>query len=345
MSEIKQIFFYFLRQGLWGNREKYKYALPAREEWKLLFTIAHSQAVTGIFIDGVACTSMRPDRDLWEQWVGHLLHIEQMNAAITRCGNQWLARLQEAGISASLFKGTSVATWYPCPQHRSYGDIDLVVEKGWNKLEHYLQTYHIPYRNERGDIVLQEKYLSVEFHPQWEYLYNPLINNRLQRMLQTSTDISHELYLTCLILHLRRHFLTYGIGLKQVCDVAVMLHSCQLDHARLAYILRQLHVEKFSRALFGFIASGIGHPTNYPLSPLTSGRTFALFQNIILHDGYFLKIKQEKTATLSRFPVIRIARNVLFWTKRCFRLSSIMPGEAFFFLLHMTNQRIKALFR
>lgn len=47
--------------------------------------------------------------------------------------------------------------------------------------------------------------------------------------------------------------LTYGIGLKQVCDVAVMLRNASLDKKKLVGILRELNMIRFSRVLFGFI--------------------------------------------------------------------------------------------
>ena len=81
-----------------------------------------------------------------------------------------------------------------------------------------LRTEKVSYQNERGDLIVHEAGLTaVELHPRREYLYNPVTDARLQALLKGG--ISNELYLVCLIVHLRRHFLTYGIGLKQVCDV------------------------------------------------------------------------------------------------------------------------------
>ena len=215
MVDKREAFLFFLRRGLSGKPYTGRVGfLLTRDAWQELFEMARVQAVTGLFVDGVACTSLRPDWDLWEQWVAHLFYIEQMNERIAKRGEEWVSRLAEAGIRAAVFKGSSVAAWYPNPLHRSFGDIDIVVEEDWGKVEELLRTEKVSYQNERGDLIVHEAGLTaVELHPRREYLYNPVTDARLQALLKGG--ISNELYLVCLIVHLRRHFLTYGIGLKQ----------------------------------------------------------------------------------------------------------------------------------
>ena len=214
----KALFFYFLRRGLWETKEEYKGSKAiGPEDWERLFAMAHEQAVTGWLIDGVGRTAMRPARNVWEQWLFHLLYLEQMNRLAERCGQQWLERLEKAGMPAFVFKGTSVALWYQQPLHRSPGDVDIVLKEGWTRLQPVLAEAGIAFRDENGDIVVQEnEQVPVEFHARWEYVYNPVVNARLQQLCRKADETDRELYLVCLILHIRRHFLTYGIGLKQV---------------------------------------------------------------------------------------------------------------------------------
>ena len=155
-----------------------------------------------------------------------------------------------------------------------------------------------------------------------------------------SEEKDRELYLVCLILHLQRHFLTYGIGLKQVCDVAVMLHAASLDRERTAGLLRRLHAVAFSRLLFGFIDVYLGGTERYPLSPVTSGKRFDVLCDVIMNDGYHRKGQQEALASRSRWAAVRIARNVWFWARRSLRLFSILPGETCGFWWYMGWRRI-----
>ena len=131
---METLFFYFLRRGLWKTKEEYKGERTiGPEDWERLFAMAHEQAVTGWLIDGVGRTAMRPDSSVWEQWLFHLLYLEQMNRLVERCGQQWLERLEKAGMPAFVFKGASVALWYQQPLHRSPGDVDVVLKDGWSR--------------------------------------------------------------------------------------------------------------------------------------------------------------------------------------------------------------------
>lgn len=346
-SERMRLFLRYVRMGLWRGEETYTGQALSLEDWKQLFRLAHSQGVTGLFIDGVARDSMRPENGLWDQWIAHLFYLEQANRYIAQRGEAWIKRLGDAYISASVFKGSSVGDWYPEPLHRSHGDIDIVISDGWGRLEPMLvQEEREPYRSDEDEIILEEKNgLLVEFHRRWECLYNPWTNRRLQQWCRNAKAVDNELYLVCLILHIQRHFLTYGIGLKQVCDVAVMWHRASLDKERVASLLRSLHAERFSRLLFGFIAIHLGSVEDFPLPPVTEGKGFELLNDVILHEGYNLKMEQDLVAGSKSWAMARIVSNAAFWTKRCCRVFRIMPGEACCFLLYKAMERMKKLIK
>ena len=345
MVNLRRTFFYFLRLGLWNIDIPYTGASLSLDDWKNLFAMAQAQAVTGLFIDGVGRSSFRPPGGLWDQWILHLLFLEQMNERLVDFGERWLHALKQHGISSQLFKGASVAKWYFNPLHRSFGDIDLVISKDWNRLTNILRDENVAYSIENGDLVITDHAIRVEFHPTWDFLYNPFLNVRLQKLLGQSNYISNELYFICLIIHLRRHFLTYGIGLKQVCDVAVMLKTASLDFEKIRSLVRYLHIERFSRCLFGFIKTHLNCIDVYPLQPIIAGSNFLLFQHVILEEGFCLRIAQDKQARASSSSLVRIFKNLFFWMQRAVQLLYMMPCEMFFFLLSQTKNRVKKIFK
>jgi hypothetical protein len=331
--------------GLWRNEEAYTGQALSSEDWKQLFRLAHSQGVTGLFIDGVSQDSMRPDNGLWDKWVAHLFFLEQANRYIAQRGEAWIGKLAEAGISATVFKGASVATWYPEPLHRSLGDVDIVITEGWNRLEGILtEEGRNLFRKDEDEVVLEEKnQLMVEFHRHWECLYNPLTHRRLLQICRSAQPGDKELYFVCLILHIQRHILTYGVGLKQICDVAVMLSRASLDLEKVASLLHRLHAERFSRLLFGFIAVHLGGVEDYPLAPVTAGKGWERLNRAILQEGYHSKIEQERVAGSKSRSVSRMASNAVFWTKRCFSIYRIMPSEACCFLFSKVFKRLRSI--
>ena len=192
-------------------------------------------------------------------------------------------------------------------------------------------------------MVKEKSNLFVELHCEWEHLYNPIADARLKKMCAAAHENDNELYFVCLIVHLQRHFLTYGIGLKQVCDVAAMLHSAGLDRGKTATMLRAVKAEKFSRHLFGFIDRYLGETGDYPLPPVKDKKRLALLENVIFGEGYSLKKRQEQDAANNRHSFARIMDNALFWGRRCARVAWLMPGEACCFLLHKAWRRIGML--
>ena len=114
-NRLLPLFLKFLRAGLWGETIDCNVSLE-RHEWEELYDIAYRQAVTGFFIDGVSRTTMRPDEDIWEKWMVHLLFMERNNRYIAARGEQWVQELKKAGTEAFVFKGTSVAAWYAQPR-------------------------------------------------------------------------------------------------------------------------------------------------------------------------------------------------------------------------------------
>lgn len=343
-TERYELFFYFLRMGLYGGKETYVGARPMQEDWKWMIEQAHWQAVTGPIIDGIANSAMRPDELLWEQWIFYQLRLEEMNKLIADCGKRWLQQLEQRGIRAFVFKGTAVAAYYPEPLHRNVGDVDLVVQEGWEELESLLANNGWNYQNEHGDLILEDNGMRVELHQQCEFVFEPLTNARLQRWLRRNDNMEREMELICLIMHLRRHFLTYGVGLKQVCDVAMILRNGHMDKNRVRSLIQKLHAATFCRVLFGFIAECLDVTLDFPLQPIRSGKNLELFREVIWKEGYSKKLQREEQAYMNRVPMVRVLKNMGFWVRRSFRLFWLMPGETVGFLTYMWWRRVKKIF-
>ena len=181
--------------------------------------------------------------------------------------------------------------------------------------------------------------VSVEFHQRRDFAYCPKDNRVLQRLVKEHPE-SAEVYLVCVMVHLRRHILTYGMGMKQVCDVAVMLRNAELDMEFLSKIIRELHMERFCAALFGFLKRCL----EVEIFPIKAdcGRNSVFIEETVWRDGYMLKMEREKRS--KGLPALRrVAGNVWFWVKRCIRMSAVMPREAAWFIPYMVKRRVTVL--
>ncbi len=76
---------------------------------------------------------------------------------------------------------------------------------------------------------------------------------------RTLTPTMHVLYV---FVHLYGHLLGLGVGFRQFCDLAVMLHACreEIDHDRLHGMLRTLGMERAFRAVGCILTDSLGMP-------------------------------------------------------------------------------------
>lgn len=185
----------------------------------------------------------------------------------------WTA-LEKAGIRPVLMKGAGLAALYPEPHFRTFGDIDLFVgidqyhpacavmrETFPNALKFDEELDHYKHYNLIADGI------SIEVHRVSVGLQHPIDERRYARMEQygmthaipitndQSAISNQQLAITFLIpeptfnalfvfLHSWEHMMTQGANVRQLCDLALLLHRYaeQIDAARLKHYLTSLHL-------------------------------------------------------------------------------------------------------
>lgn len=150
--------------------------------------------------------------------------------------------LQEHGIDAILLKGCGTAAWYPVPELRKSGDVDLLlrnegealkalqilVNNGFTEAGEQLSQHHIvcdspdhieielhtaladPFDSEKANQFLAEC--------QKEYFAYRREVNTMGVIFCLTADAYHAFYL---LLHMLHHYLRAGFGIKLLCDWVV----------------------------------------------------------------------------------------------------------------------------
>lgn len=336
---MKEVFYRILRAGLWDDEIRPEDFTVSKEVANEVMEMGRLQQVAGMMMEGMNrwCIDLGEDND---RWMRMYVNIEKTNRKIDGLAQRIVNDLRNEGTNAEVFKGGSVAKWYRNPMARTYGDIDVVATKNFGRIEEVLKRKNLKYRREHNDIVCKVEGIMVEFHPMREYAFRDKDNDMLQALVRDFPE-SKEVYMACLIVHLRRHMLTYGVGMKQVCDVAVMLRYAELDMDFLSEIIRKLHMERFCAALFGFLKRCLKVEV-FPIEP-DCGKNSLLIEEIVWRDGYLRKKEREKR-TKGFNALYRMADNAWFWIRRCVSMSGIMPGEALWFIPYMTKRRFLLFF-
>ena len=335
---MRELFYKILRSGLWDGGSRTRGFSVSESERKVLYKMGYVQAVSGILAMGMDECGVDLGNDSIV-WAKVLMYIERKGRKIEVLAQKIVKELENEGLKAEVFKGPSVAKWYRNPLARSYGDIDVVVAEGNEKIEGVLSKWGVECKRLYEDVDCSIEGVSVEFHQRRDFAYCPKDNRTLQQLVKDFPN-SNEVYLACIMVHLRRHLLAYGMGMKQVCDVAVMLRNAELDMDFMAEIIRELYMERFCAALFGFLKRCLGVEV-FPIEP-DCGRNSVFIEETVWRDGYLLKMQREnRSKGLS--VLRRVAGNAWFWVKRCVRMSAVMPREAAWFIPYMVKRRVTVL--
>lgn len=150
--------------------------------------------------------------------------------------------LEKEGIRAILLKGAATASYYPVPELRKSGDVDILIPQGndfgravelleeakFVRCESQSALHHIELKNQEGICVELHRILAEPFESgkMNRYLETLLAefdkhvqrNNSWGVTLYQPTDAYHAFYL---IVHMLQHFLRAGFGLKFLCDWTV----------------------------------------------------------------------------------------------------------------------------
>lgn len=283
---IEQLFFQLINVSL-GTRICLAHS-PTADEWRELYSMAKMQSLVGVCFAGVhrlVNHLQEPPKMLYLNWMGMAAKIQQRNEVVSCQCVDIQRMLNNEGFDSLILKGQGVAMLYP--EHlqglRQSGDIDIwAMPKEATKDGRIVMTA----KERRGMICdycakidphydrKKEGYLhtdvrvfpntDVEWHFTPSFLSKPSANKKLQEWFEEqwidsfiikdeSSEIKApgvEFNLVFLLLHIYRHILFEGIGMRQVLDYYfVLIHSTAVDRIKAMTVLKSLGVDAFAEAL------------------------------------------------------------------------------------------------
>lgn len=245
---MQSLFFSLLQLSIGSGETLSRH--PSEEEWGELYKMAAKQALVGICFVGVRrymeASSQSGDvpvvpRKIYFQWLGMAAQIQQRNGVMDERCVELQSKLRLYGINSAILKGQAVAAYYgELKDWRQPGDIDVYVDCGREKAIEYAQSIKQEY------VEWDYKHLhlkifkdaEVEMHYRPEVLLNLAKNKRLQKWFQSEESQqrifqhegklvapSEDFNLFYILLHIYRHFLYEGVGLRQLMDYYFVLKA------------------------------------------------------------------------------------------------------------------------
>lgn len=177
--------------------------------------------------------------------------------------------LQDAGVQVVLLKGVAAASYYPTPELRKSGDVDLLLMNPCQEnrmkeimLEHdfwvkeeQLALHHITFETKSGIEIEVHTLLAEPFDNQQinQYMDNLLKKGKCEIMERNIMGVNIPVLAPAyfayeLLLHMLQHFLRSGFGLKLLCDWVVFWREekTQLEKEKYLQLVKDSGLKQFS---------------------------------------------------------------------------------------------------
>ena len=239
----KDYFLALLRASLW--QKPIAGGVIAPPVSRSMIAAAKKQTVLGLLSDALLApeNSFQLDR----QTVIELLVAQQTIAKQNQRANQVLVELCELlrahAIEFIVVKGQLLAQYYPHPQHRQSGDIDFYCDaRNFVRAKEVIQsawgvTFSAEDDESEQHIAFDYKDVPFELHFCLLKFCSERVQMAFDKMLNEAQPFSIDVAgcavptlppvenLIFTFLHLYHHFVELGIGLRQLCDMALLIHA------------------------------------------------------------------------------------------------------------------------
>lgn len=277
--KIKRVLLLLLRTGLWKTADACDICTLAPAQWLTLYRYAQKHTIEGLVFDGLCRlpAALRPPRELMLKWTVRVDQIERHNTRMAACIKAQQAIFHAQGIYPVLLKGHGVAACYDIPGHRISGDVDWYFEreKDYCRANELIRQHGIALSYTAG---LSTEYLwqgiVVEHHKRMFDIHNPFsfpYLDRLQKQFH-DTKVIREIQGNILTLpapvlmmlqvnaHILKHLMSFGVGIRQLCDAARVYHSFQsaIDGQQLRQIYQRLGILNWIHLLHAVLIKYIG---------------------------------------------------------------------------------------
>lgn len=320
--------------------------------WDKVFAIAKEQCIVGIIADGFRFYDEKQcciDEKL--RWLSHVVRLEKKNRSLNDFVGKLFRKFQSMHLSPVLMKGQAFAADYPNPLHRQCGDVDVYFKNradcdkagDWAVKVDELAADSADNKRERKHFTFSIDDNVIELHRFMCLFENSQLQKRLQQIIDDEfansepffVDIDGEkietvpptLSVLHQIIHISRHLLEAGIGLRQICDLALRLdkYGDQLDKERLNGYLEELQLMVIAQGLGSVLVDCLGlKAEKLPFKADTQYAEFILQE--IFEGGNFGKKKVVYRDNKNGLQ--RKLLSVIYFYKRSKLYSPLMSLEA-----------------
>ena len=350
MTKPEEQYFALLRAAIWDQ----PVAIEGKIDWHDVMVLAEHHATQVLLYDLALRLpeNQQPEADALNRMkkqlrVNLVYHLRMRQTLL-----QAVALLRERNIEPVLLKGFGLAQFYPNPNLRQFGDIDLFVgldnfHEACSTLRAMPDSYNWSqevdlgkhYNLEFGDYAMEIHRVSAdvsELEERDAYMemerQGLLLHPQLTEVEGTMLTIPSKNFMVLFTFyHAWEHFLTTGVGWRQMCDIALALHaySGQLDLEQFRKDLTALHLMQPWQAFGKLFVDCLGLPEfEMPFYKASMGRTASKLYRHIMDEGNFKRQRKFKRKPPKQYWIKKV-QSFISLIIDFFRLSKLFPSLAF----------------
>lgn len=215
--------------------------LPKDTDFNGIFELSKMHSTVGIFAAMSKKNNFPVSAELSQTLNRYLLSTVSHSVLWDSLYAEVSNALANENITNIAVKGPIVKRYYPDPDLRTMGDIDLVIHKddiphacqvmknlGFEECVSSVDEYKFERRNMcieiHEDLTSKDFGTGVDYKKEMQYIFNNVKNpdNCIQ-------ELADECHLVYLILHIAHHLISSGCGVRQILDIALTIKHCDID--------------------------------------------------------------------------------------------------------------------
>ena len=284
------LLFEILRSELWGT--SLSFSQLSHNEFEELMEMAGEQTVTGLVGDCLIKNGVKLEREDALGLYAKMKVIEKANARVNENLVSFVNFMERKEIDYIIVKGQVAGSLYPNPNARMSGDVDLyfvgdnytkikgLVEQRLGKqLSKLSDGKHVEFEVNNVVFELHEKLSRLATRKHQEY-WDQMIDHAILEGTDTVTISGKEIKTLSatynalyIFVHLFYHMTASGVGLRQLCDWAMVLSNnvnvnpnlnpnkkSSLNREDLGGSLKELGYLKAYKAMGAFLVEYLGLP-------------------------------------------------------------------------------------
>lgn len=363
-QRVKESFLELLKLGLWGENLPTSIHFPlTTDEWTLLYEISISQTVEGVVYDGILMLPKEhlPPYQILLRWTAKIDGVERYNKKMRQNLSILVSGLSQNNIPYLLLKGLGLAENYRKPLLRVSGDVDLYFpsEGSYRQANELLKSKGCDIqKGDHNSVFYNFNSIQVEHHTKMIDVFNPfcqkIINDYIAKeeysfreLNMHNQNVRIPSYLMAQVqtnAHILKHYMGFGVGLRQFCDVARLcfVKDSDFDGEELRFFYTKIGLNKWMNVVHNFLVKDLGlHPAKLPYAIESDYDTKSILQDV-LHSGNFgfhdVRYQKDNSSVSKRhyqrdYAIKRILPHIA-------KLISLAPAEVIWYPINKAYSRL-----